>query len=181
MFADTPLVTIEPVALSDQAAVSSLRIPTDSLWRSTIESRNELKYSAKVVALPVQTVALDDYTCGPIGFIKIDVEGHELAVLKGARQVLRRDRPNLLIEIEEQHNPGATTAVFNYLVEEGYSGFFFTLAGVQSVSDFDASRYQAPQSLNAAGARIARNGTYVNNFIFTPREKGIRLAMPPAI
>ncbi len=38
---------------------------------------------------------------GPVGFIKIDVEGHELEVLRGAREILRRDLPVLLVEIRE--------------------------------------------------------------------------------
>jgi len=40
---------------------------------------------------------------GPVSLIKIDVEGAELAVLKGARETLQRHQPALLIE----YNPGA--------------------------------------------------------------------------
>ena len=39
----------------------------------------------------------------PVGLIKIDVEGFELAVLKEATETLWRDRSTLLIEIEEAH------------------------------------------------------------------------------
>ena len=46
---------------------------------------------------------LDEENLPPVGFIKIDVEGHEFSVLQGAIQTLQKDRPNLLIEIEEQH------------------------------------------------------------------------------
>lgn len=40
---------------------------------------------------------------GQIDFIKIDVEGFEPAVVAGARQVIDRDRPSLLMEIEDRH------------------------------------------------------------------------------
>lgn len=33
-----------------------------------------------------------------LDLIKIDVEGHEMSVLEGARQVLKRDRPAVLLE-----------------------------------------------------------------------------------
>jgi FkbM family methyltransferase len=38
-----------------------------------------------------------------VAFIKIDVEGYEPSVVDGARQVIDRDRPSLLMEIEDRH------------------------------------------------------------------------------
>lgn len=40
---------------------------------------------------------------GRISFIKIDVEGFEPSVVAGARGVIDRDRPSLLMEIEDRH------------------------------------------------------------------------------
>jgi hypothetical protein len=45
-------------------------------------------------------VALDDERLpGPISFIHLDVEGAEGLALRGARRVLGRDRPLLLVEV----------------------------------------------------------------------------------
>lgn len=40
---------------------------------------------------------------GRISFIKIDVEGFEPSVIEGARRVIDRDRPSILMEIEDRH------------------------------------------------------------------------------
>ncbi len=51
----------------------------------------------------VHIVTLDSLKIRNISFIKIDVEGHELEVLRGARETLAASRPVLLIEIREQN------------------------------------------------------------------------------
>ena len=38
-----------------------------------------------------------------IGFIKIDVEGHEKNVIQGGLDTIKKNKPVLLIEIEEKH------------------------------------------------------------------------------
>lgn len=40
---------------------------------------------------------------GTVTFLKIDVEGFEPSVLEGARATIDRDRPSLLLEIEDRH------------------------------------------------------------------------------
>lgn len=57
--------------------------------------------------LPTPVLTVDD-VCRQqeverVAFLKIDVEGFEPAVLAGAGEVLARDRPLLLLEIEDRH------------------------------------------------------------------------------
>jgi FkbM family methyltransferase len=47
----------------------------------------------------VECRRLDDIYSGRVSFIKLDVEGHELQVLEGARDVLTNHLPTLLVEL----------------------------------------------------------------------------------
>ena len=52
-----------------------------------------------MTAAEAPAVALDDEALPPVGFIKIDAEGHEPDALAGARRLLARDRPLIYTEI----------------------------------------------------------------------------------
>ena len=88
----------EPIAVSDstgtqvlfntrRGAYSSLETPPDQFF----------------VEVEVPTTTLDDYINGSglaaVDLIKIDVEGHEAAVLRGMHGVLARSKPTLLMEV----------------------------------------------------------------------------------
>ena len=51
----------------------------------------------------VRTITLDGYqVCGPVKLVKLDAEGAEPLVIRGARELLARDRPVILCEIHRQ-------------------------------------------------------------------------------
>jgi hypothetical protein len=100
-----------------------------------------------------------------VGFIKIDVEGHEEGVLNGARKTLERERPALLIEIEDRHNPGGLGRICALLT--GYEGYFFAQGRRRPLSDFDPEIHQRPEDLDSA-YEARRQSPYVNNFLFLP-------------
>ena len=52
-------------------------------------------------AAEVNAKRLDDIIDFPVDFLKIDVEGMEIAVLNGARRILTEDRPHIQIEIRK--------------------------------------------------------------------------------
>jgi FkbM family methyltransferase len=52
----------------------------------------------------VEVVALDNTALENVSFIKIDVEGFELEVLKGAIELIKRDKPILYVEDDRPHN-----------------------------------------------------------------------------
>ena len=59
------------------------------------------------------TIRLDDLKLDGVGFIKIDVEGHELNVLEGARNFFATNRPVCLIECRDRNK---------HQVEEFFTG-----------------------------------------------------------
>ncbi|HEY2661260.1 MAG TPA: FkbM family methyltransferase [Caulobacteraceae bacterium] len=159
---------LEQVALSDRTGTAELRIPW---WRGEecggMASLEIDAVPGEVLARTVQVPVrrLDDYDLRGVGFIKIDVEGHEEGVLRGALETLARERPVLLIEIEERHNPGGLNRIRALLA--AYQGYFFLNGQRRPLSEFQTSTHQRPEDLETAYDE-RRRSPYVNNFLFTP-------------
>lgn len=47
----------------------------------------------------VESITIDSLQLENIGFMKVDVEGHEMSCLEGARETIRRCRPTMVVEI----------------------------------------------------------------------------------
>ena len=84
--------------------------------------------SARLVEDPlgqVEAVSLDDLLAGTrASFIKMDIEGGEAAALRGAREVLQRDRPHLAISI--YHTPADLWEIITWL-DRNVGGYEFRL------------------------------------------------------
>ncbi len=114
--------------------------------------------------LSVPTVALDDYfeERDRVTLLKIDVEGAELGVFKGAERILRQHAPLLVFECENRHlAPGNVQDVFSYLEGLGYEGSFVCGNRVLPLSRFDANVHQRQE-----GEWFWKNKDYCNNFVF---------------
>ena len=167
-------IEVRAVALSDSPGVAMLRMLTKDPGRSTIESANRLEdpNGSPQTSVSVPKMRLDDYELGEVGFIKIDVEGHELAVLKGAEKTIRASAPNILVEIEERHHTGAIGDVSAFLTSLGYEGFFILDGKVSPIANFDRSVLQIPANIGSWKEGWKKRGVYVNNFFFLPKGSG---------
>jgi FkbM family methyltransferase len=159
-------------ALSDRPGVTELFVPTGgsgSEGRSTVEPH--VAHGARS-AVEVKLTTLDDLDLHDVAFVKIDVEGHELPVLRGAHRTLTQQRPVVLIEIE-QRGDVSVRAVIDHLVGNGYEGWFWYARRWNPIDEFDLEQHQLrTQATVERRGYIANSllGTskYVNNFLFVP-------------
>jgi FkbM family methyltransferase len=140
-------VDVHNLALSDHPGTAVLRIPIRSAkpdpGRATIEAGNLLSGASGILEeIEVELVTLDRAIDEPVGFIKIDVEGHELKVLQGAVRILREDRPNMIVELEDRFSPGIVAATFAYLGQHGYHGWFRQPRGFLPIGEFVPELHQ---------------------------------------
>src|SRR5205085_1690895 len=73
-----------------------------------------------------RTARVDDVVAGRISFMKIDVEGAELAVMRGAATTIDRYGPQLLFESTKENLSSfgvSTDDVFEFLSSHAYSVF----------------------------------------------------------
>jgi FkbM family methyltransferase len=165
-------VQIVPMGVSDQAGEAQLRIP--AFWGDEVPGMASLSTAAvsdEVVSrqIEVPLCRIDQFDRDDVGFIKIDVEGHEESVIHGALGTIARCKPNILVEIEERHNRGGLGRIRALLEGAGYTGYFFLKGQRLPIAQFDEAKHQqAPDNINSF-YHTRRGMTYVNNFLFLPQ------------
>lgn len=157
-----PGVEAFPIALSDQTGTAELRVPRRARGYSNQgatlahESLGDMPFGA----ISVETRQLDDIETGDVGLIKIDVEGHEMAVLRGAKGLLARCRPKLVIEMEERHTRQPIETMLAGVREYGYESFCLLQGVLIRTAEVDLNRHHR---------QPARRADYLFNWIFLPR------------
>lgn len=99
-------VTVEGLAIGSEEKDTSLFVVQGSNTGCNSLRRPAPDVAGALLPTPVHVVRLDDWLedCGVdrIDFIKLDVEGGEIEVFKGAeRLLLRRPRPVVLLEVQD--------------------------------------------------------------------------------
>jgi FkbM family methyltransferase len=158
-------VRVREVALSDSAGRRVLHVPG---WENSPGASLEATESTPAAGeREVETDTLDHQLEGAqrIRLVKVDVEGHELAVFRGAQRTLSEHRPVLLFESETRHLSGRSPhEVFGFLCRSGYRGEFFSPKGLRPIEEFDPSIHQ-----QRGPGRFWEAPGYCNNFLFRPR------------
>ena len=158
---------VHPVALSDHEGEAELCLPAGFNELGSIEPGHTVAAAGTgdggaVEVHRVRTSPLDSYGLERVGLLKIDVEGHELAVLAGARRLIADWRPVVMVEVEERHRTGGVAAVHRFFAEQDYDGFFLDGDRLRPLQEFDPARDQNTQALSQS----VKVGRYINNFIF---------------
>jgi len=155
-------VRVQQVALSNAKDNAEFAVPRDWGRSSLLHD----KADSNTKKLPVRLDTLDSIATSPVGFIKVDVEGHEEEVVGGGLKIIGRDHPVLLIEIEERHRPGALPRILACLSEQGYSGFFLHEGSLHSIKTFDQQKHQNTAEIEDDPSGRVTRGCYINNFLF---------------
>lgn len=95
-------VIVQNIALSSNSGFSELRLPiVNEIVRFGNGSLNPITdfIFDRQITQAVKLSTLDSYNLTNIGIIKIDVEGHELNVLKGGLNTIKQSKPIMVIEI----------------------------------------------------------------------------------
>lgn len=170
-----PGIEVVEAALSDEPGRATLLVPSvgnrDVTTRSTLEDGANEGFATR--AVEVDVVVLDQLLSDrspAVGFLKVDVEGHEAPLLRGAARVLERDRPVVLMEIEWRHHGERATDLVELLLGAGYRGSYLVDGQRHDIADFDPERLQPTANLKRPGVRFGRGPTYVNNFLFVHRS-----------
>jgi FkbM family methyltransferase len=155
-------------AASNAVGRTALRVPTSvsHAGMATIESKNLLN-GQKVEEVIVDVFTIDSLNLNDVGFIKIDVEGHEDAVLEGATETIKSHRPNLLIESEERHRPGSIASLVRRMRGLDYAGYMLWNGSLTPISQisFKASQTEFDSTENRSKTN---RKPYINNFVFLP-------------
>ncbi|MBY0314988.1 MAG: FkbM family methyltransferase [Bdellovibrionales bacterium] len=105
--------TLHNIALSNKAGDSVLFIPKDFAKNEGVASLEAQKDSE---CLKIRTQTLDEvFKSEKIDLIKIDVEGHELAVFEGGHRVLSETKMVLFEDFS-----GHKSAAINFLIQSGF-------------------------------------------------------------
>ena len=93
-------VTPWSVALGEDDGVVELHLDLVTTCGSSTHPRWDLDFDPfERQPMRVRSARLDSLGIDAVDFIKIDVEGAELALLTGARETIRNSRPSMLIEV----------------------------------------------------------------------------------
>jgi FkbM family methyltransferase len=164
--ATLPGVQVVEAALGDRTDSVRLWLPTTGRGREGIASLTPTGEHSTTVRM----VTLDSLELSDLRLVKLDVEGHELAALRGGEQTIRRDRPTLLVELEPRIQPIAP--VLDLLAAWGYAASVLVGDGWRDLAGFDLAGHQRDAEVvlrRGLARRVVRpRPRYVNLVRFRP-------------
>ncbi len=114
-------INVYPCALSNEKRIDEIFLPSKGC-----QSETKINYGGtsfhptpdmKGEGVIVKCERFDDIYEGVPSIIKIDVEGHELQALQGAKETIKKHMPMIMIEI---HDFSPDMEVHTFLTEMGY-------------------------------------------------------------
>lgn len=122
---------------------------TDGELPLALNPDNPADHRIGEAGIPTATVRLDtvmqELGWPPVSLIKVDVQGAEERVLAGATETLRRNRPALMLEVDDRalHSFGSSAEILlRQVLVMGYRMHYVDKRGVRHVNDAEAISLQ---------------------------------------
>ena len=148
-------------ALGDSESRAVLHVPLKNGKRDDESASLEAIPGADTIDIEVRVRPLDSYGLDNVQIIKMDVEGHEVAALRGAAGTIRRWKPAILVEVEQRHHTDDVGDVFAEIQDiagSGYQIFFLNRdREMRPLSEFDVQRQQLSLADNPLHPDYVRN------------------------
>lgn len=164
-----PKVNLSSVALSDISTIAEFKIPVINgkkiHTRGTLQTSIKEKNEEKTILQKVDVKPLDDLNLNlkKLDFIKIDVEGNEMQTLRGAKQIIEKYKPILMVEMEQRHHQENLWTLISEIADWGYSVNYLDRKTLQpTILTEEFLNQQNPDN-------VKNYKDYINNIIFLPR------------
>ncbi len=167
-----PEMRVFPLALSDENTTAEFKVPIINgrtvASRGTLNTSYREKGEEKSYTENVKVIKLDEWAAienfTRLDFIKIDVEGNEMKTLSGAREVIGKFLPVLMVEMEQRHHE---TPIWQEIAEVeswGYEAKFLDR------NSFTLEKLTEEILLkNTSDEKNKKE--YINNIIFIPKSQ----------
>src|SRR5215469_601345 len=130
-------ITSYPMGLSDHSGIENFYISEKEPGTASLQPLEEDRFGP-TFSIPAPVTTIDELPIPAPNMIKIDVEGAELLVLKGARETLAAHHPTILCEMLRKwmrrfgHHPND---LIDYLSSYGYKCYTLKLEPFARMSD----------------------------------------------
>lgn len=153
---DTRNIDLLPMGLSDSAELKTFYLDTANHGGHSLD-RGQVSNTSVASSIYVSTLDLMERSLklDRLDVIKIDVQGLEVEVLRGARASLEKHRPSLIVEF-----------MFNEAFNENLLGFLETLSVTYQFKEPGEKNMRPLSQLREAVALKKKHGYFYGDFIF---------------
>lgn len=118
----TPNINVNEYGVGDEISSSVMNEVSNNIGASSIGKGS----------IPIDIRTIDSFNYNDVSFMKIDVEGFEQQVLRGARETIARCNPILIVEQHRHEFANGYPETLKIIEDMGYAFGWFTAGSIQS-------------------------------------------------
>jgi FkbM family methyltransferase len=157
---------VEPFnfAVGNSNVMTNFFLSNISNWSKVIEKplSNSDKNVIRIPLKKLDTFYLE-HNLTKIDFIRMDIEGYEFKAYEGMKEIIKKYKPRLMIEVHSTLGNEQTIEFFKKLQDDGYQSKYLIPRGLDWPWVYDANRDIIKTTLNDIIERIS-NGNLLDDF-----------------